>query len=331
LAAGTADVLKASAPFAAAWGWRNRDALAVVAACGLFAVFSCYSLWAEIGFAAEHRASRQANRLGSMEQRADLRRDYERILSRVSALGTPRSEGEIDKAVLVVLARPTGEKGRTVGQVSSRCTLDRKETREACSAVAKLAEEGERSREYRRLTTEATALRARLDGTPIIKGSGDAQLDALQSLMRLAGLGPSRPTLEAGLSLLVALLIELGSGVGLYIATTPWRGRGPVRRAMKTASGKPNFGKISATASVGAVDRYMLECVEPQTGVNLSTDAAYHDYQRWCGLCKAEPLGKKEFTRQFEDLAREAGIPFTGGRGQGLYRDVAVEVAKVDG
>ena len=83
--------------------------------------------------------------------------------------------------------------------MSARCTLDRKETREACAKVARLGEEAERSREYQRLLSEMKTLRT-TDRVRVVKGSGDAQLDTMEALTHLTWLKPSRTTLEAGLA-----------------------------------------------------------------------------------------------------------------------------------
>ena len=158
LGAGMADALKAIAPFVAFWGWRNRDFLAVAAAGIVFAIFTAYSFSAALGFAAHHRVVKQGEDSGAFEKRKDTRAEYDRIDTRLKALGVQRSQGEIEKATAAILARVVGDRGRTVNQISSNCTLNRKDTREACAEIASLAEETERSRDYTRLADQAKTL-----------------------------------------------------------------------------------------------------------------------------------------------------------------------------
>lgn len=126
LGAGMADALKAIAPFVALWGWRNKDNLAVGAATVVFLVFSAYSFSAALGFAAHHRVVKQGEESGAFEKRKDTRAEFDRIDTRLKGLGVQRSEGEIDKSIAAILARPVGERQRTVDQISSKCTLNRR-------------------------------------------------------------------------------------------------------------------------------------------------------------------------------------------------------------
>lgn len=160
LDAGMADALKAIAPFVAFWGWRNRDVLAVAASGMVFTTFTAYSFSAALGFAAHHRVVKQVEDSGAFEKRKDTRGEYDRIETRLRALGVQRSEGEIEKATAAILAKVVGDRGRTVNQISSNYTLIRKDTREACAEIATLAEETERSRDYTRLARPKPSARS---------------------------------------------------------------------------------------------------------------------------------------------------------------------------
>lgn len=324
LGAGMADALKAIAPFVAFWGWRNKDSLAVGAATTVFLVFSAYSFSAALGFAAHHRVVKQGEESGAFEKRKDTRAEFDRIDTRLKSLGMQRSEGEIDKAVASVLARVVGERGRTVDQISSGCTLNRKDSREACAEVAALGEEAERSREYVRLGKLAKQLRDKLDSLKVGNASGDPQIGALEELSNMTPWPQTRKKLEVGLSLLVALFIELGSGLGLYVATTPWRSSGEHKKAEGKGSKHKPKAKGARAMKLGAVEEFMLEGLERRQGGQLSGGDLFMAYRRWCTSKTVVPYGRKEFRRQFANLAAMAGISQSGVNGSGVYRDVVI-------
>lgn len=225
LAGGGIDGLKAISPFAMAWGWRNRDLLAVVTGVVVFAVFSVTSMTAAIGFAAQHRAAKQAERLGDAEQHGDLRRQLARAENRLGQLGLQRSSAEVAKAIEAALKQPVGHGQRTVGEVSEQCTLNREHTRESCAAIAQLVEEQARAEEAERLEEKVREIRQALDQ---VKGGGaqaseDPQVETLMRLLSLMMGEIDRKDVQFALAVLLAPFIELGSGVGLYLSTTPWR------------------------------------------------------------------------------------------------------------
>jgi hypothetical protein len=338
--AGAADGLKAVAPFAAYWGWKNKDWLAVATAVCVFVAISSYTFSAEFGFAAQQRAFKQGERSGATEKRGDVRRAFERAEAKLVKMGAQRSVEEIEKAIESAFARPVGERSRTVDQVSSRCTLNRKETRKECAEIGGLTEEAARAREYVRLDGEVRALRLMLDSmsTGSGRGTGDAQIDAIESAIALTPFKVERSGVEVVLSALVALFIELGSGLGLYISTTPWRGgglgaRGYVggKRTAKTTKNEttPQVGSIrpekdAAAMVLGSVEEFMLERLELKLGRELSAGDVFAAYRSWCGKRGSVPFRQHEFGRQFSELAKISRIGFSGVGGQGVYLNVAV-------
>jgi hypothetical protein len=268
---------------------------------------------------------KQGEESGAHEKRRDTRAEFERIEGRIKALGVQRSEGEIAKGSAAVLARVVGDRGRTVEQISSGCSLNRKDSREACAEVAELAQEGERSREYARLEGRAKGLRKELDKLKAGSASGDPQLDALEELVGMTPWAIGRKQIEVGLSLLVALFIELGSGLGLYIATTPWRSVVQVEaRARGSAQKRERKAREVGAMTLGSIEEFMLERLEPRAGGQLSGGDLFMAYRGWCGGKSLVPYVRKEFAQRFAVLASESGIGFSGKQGHGVYRDVAV-------
>jgi hypothetical protein len=339
--AGMADGLKALAPFAIHAGWKNRDWLAVVTASCLFVAISAYTFSAELGFATQHRLFREGEQSSATEKHGDLRRQLERAELRLTALGTQRSAAEVEKAVASVMARVLPRRNRTVEQVSSRCTLNREESREACAEVAVLGEELARAREHETLKGETREVRTKLDalrgGT--VKGSGDPQMDAMKLLAGLTGRDLEREGIQAVLSVLVALFIELGSGVGLYVATTPWRGRtvehtlvgqGARRLYHKRVAGWLGSGRKdrreteTSAMRLGPVDVYAMERLEPRLDGEVGEEALFADYVVWCRWRGETPYEQRLFLRQMMEIGEEVGIPRRELGGNRVYCDVGL-------
>jgi hypothetical protein len=322
LAAGMGDGLKAIAPFVMYWGWKRRDWLAVLAAAAVFVVITGYSLTAALGFAELHRGAKQGERRSAIERHDDLRKESKRTEARLAQLGPQRGEGEVEKAMAALLAGLSADKVRTVDQVSKGCTLNRLDARTACAELAKLAEERERAREQVRLETSLRDTRRKIDAMETGSGSSDdPQVDVLTRVAALLGREPERKDVQFALSLLVALLVELGSGLGIYVSTTPWRGNvggaaGGTTARRKVYLGRgwrswrrvaepgPRGGKVR-----GAVDSYAMERVEPREDGELTLEDLFADYVVWC-RCRGEHAdGADVFARQILALAAEVGIP----------------------
>ena len=148
----------------------------------------------------------------------------------------------------------------------------------------------------------------------------------MEELAKLSPWTITRKKIEVGLSLLVALFIELGSGLGLYIATTPWRGDTRQKPAGKGRGVRDDAGnKGKGAMKLGAIDQFMLERLEPKAGAQLSGGDLFLAYRKWCSKNALIPMARRQFGNEFAQLAAASGIVFSGQKGHGVYRDVAVD------
>lgn len=317
LCVGLAEFIKAICPFVMAWGWRHRSAGTVLVALVFFTVATGYSLTSATGYAAQHRLAKQLAAGSSSEQRETRRLELGRAQARLKALGTTRSPGEIEKAIETALKQPVGK--ITVGAFSSNCTLNRLPTREACLAVAVLAEELERSREIERLELVVDRLNEREAEQPIAAPAANAQVDAMMNVSKTFNTGISRQTVETVLAVLFAVLVELGSGVGLFLVTTPWR-LGPL------ASTEPmDQEDISAMSQkLGYVDTFLDERLLQAENRQLTTGELFNAYLQWCREKGHVPYSKEVFGREFKAIARQVKIGSRGDAGYEVYLDVAL-------
>ncbi len=299
-AAGLGDGLKALCPFAMFWGRRHKDTAAIIAGGLVFVVITAYSFTAAVGFAAQHRAQQTGAQRSELEVDEGRRRDLARAETQRDRLGVQRSSREVKARIDAILQNPAGDERRTVAEISQACTVNRPSTRSACASVASLQEELARAEDVERLDVTIAALRDRQRPVAGI----DPQMEALQGVADALGMGDRRAAIRFGLALLVALLVELGSGLGLYVVTTPWRGAlkelGPpsARAKRKEAEKRP----------IGDVGTFVMERLEPHADAELRISDIYNDYSTWARWREETPHRADDFVRELEDLAAHVGI-----------------------
>ncbi|MBS0232548.1 MAG: hypothetical protein JSR99_03570 [Proteobacteria bacterium] len=323
--AAAGDGLKALCPFVAAYGWKTRDWLATAAAAIVFVVFTAFSFTSALGFSSQHRAVKEGTAAARMERHIDTRDTIRRDRERLDALGPQRSSAEVNQSILNRLNAPVGSGRWTVGRVSDGCATYKRLTREACARVADLRSEAARAAEAERLAAELLTLTRATGEAPLVQ-SADPQTDALTFLGRLLHLLPATNADEKdastgagfGLALLMAVFIELGSGLGLYIATTPWRGR---NRPEHHESPSP---PLPAIMSGPPLEAFMAECLERKAGHALHLAVAFEAYKDWCAQRHRSVQGRTRFERGLLKLAKELGLGVDSGVSGWVIRDVAL-------
>lgn len=299
------DGLKAIAPFMIAIGYRKKDYLASVAAAVIFAVITAYSFTAALGFAAEHRSNKAAAAEGAIVLGGSVKDELERVTQRRHALGQQPSPEEVQAELENVFKQPAFEKGRTVGEISSNCTLDRKSTRSACQQVPQINGRLAQAQEAQKLDQRQQELRQELNAADggKLRTSRDPQVEAVQRMTATVQAGVTRDDVSFYLAVLLALFVEIGSGVGLYVATTP----------LRNGKGTPRPGDIR---------RYAEQRLQPEQGRELTMTALYSDYARWCGLEGWEAVNRVTFGEGFRAVAKEIGLRHLWRDKREVYQDV---------
>jgi len=125
--------------------------------------------------------------------------------------------------------------------------------RDLCAKIQKLQGELASAEEAEGLRTKDDGLATKLQGMDVAAAlrSTDAQAE---SLSRLTGI--SAASIKDGLAIMVALLIELGSGLGLWV-TTAGAGHGQAKQALADGDGaeRGNGRRGASYDSTGKVAR----------------------------------------------------------------------------
>ena len=148
--------------------------------------------------------------------------------------------------------------------------------------------------------------------------------------------------IQTALVIFIALLLEVGSGLGMFIAFSQWRifdrrepavatkldmttVAAPVTAPIEDLPQLPAATEAPAPITVESpkevandnktqtqreepetdIERYRSERVEDQDGSSLTVSALYEDYCEWCEEEEKEPLALPTFGREFGELGVE--------------------------
>ena len=131
--------------------------------------------------------------------------------------------------------------------------------------------------------------------------------------------------MQTTLAVFVALLLEIGSGFGMYVAFSQWRLYD--QAAPSVPKMVASVQSVSTTSSVliaprqaaiandnksapmqkmvapeTDVDRFYKERIEKSEGSSLTATTLYEDYCAWCEEQAKEPLALPTFGREFGEL-----------------------------
>lgn len=291
-----ADALKAVAPFYIWAAWRERRLVMGAAALALWSIASCYALASALGFAALSRAEVAGTTIGQQEMRAGLKSDLTRKQAERAALGTP-------EPARVIAVKLDAQRQSWRWSASKSCQeITLKETRAFCDGVNVLLQEQAKAIEAERLDSEVMTLRERIGGLASVSSldRGDPQAGLIA---RLSGL--HFEDIQLGLTLLVVVLVELGSGLGLLLATRYAEIVG--RPAMSRP--EPLISMAPPTKLVGDVATFVLTCLDEDADTTIAIDQLHASYVAWCVAQSFDALPIEMFRTAFARLATEIGYP----------------------
>jgi hypothetical protein len=216
-ASAAADCFKALVPFFFFAAWRNRMWSQAFAAALLWVVVTGYSMTSALGHAALNRLDLTGQRTVASLNYKDMRADSKRAQDQLAWIPAHRPP-ETVVAELNVL------KAQRQWLLTRECTeVTGKWRREFCQQFHKLSAEVASGREAKKLEERISENSVKLsEAGSTVLADADPQATVLA---RVTGLEMEQ--VQTGLALFVALLIEIGSGFGMYVAFAYWRTHAP--------------------------------------------------------------------------------------------------------
>lgn len=262
-ASAAADCLKALIPFFFFAAVRNKIWSQAAAAAVVWVVVTSYSMTSALGHAALNRFDSRDHRAQAAQAYQDLRDDLKRAEQQ---LGWVPQHRPLD-AVNSEIDRLKTQKG---WQWTAGCTqVTSKTERSYCEQFHALGAEVAYASEAKALETRIADIRSKLQAKEGASASteSDPQARVLTELAAMVIPNVKIETVQMAMTIFVALLLEIGSGFGMYVAFSQWRlydvkapAAPEIRRAVQR----------TATAAVAApvLTPLPAEASKPNSGAN---------------------------------------------------------------
>ncbi len=330
-ASAAADCFKALVPFFFFAAIRNRMWSQAAASAVVWVVVLAYSLTSALGHAALNRLDTTGQRAAHAQSYQDLRADLKRAEEQMSWIPQHRPASAVQAEI-------DSMKMQKVWNWSNNCTVIKgNQSRDFCQKLQGLASElasadqaivlGKRIDDVKSKLANANA-----NGTHGSNTQADPQAAVLAHLAAFVGLGKiDIQDMQTALTIFVALLLEVGSGFGLYVAFSTWRlhdreapsaprlepaiatiaapavvrvaqRAAPATAAVAIANDNRNVPVQKLVAPETDVERFYKERIETTDGSSLTATALYEDYIAWCEDHEKEPLALPTFGRDFSEL-----------------------------
>lgn len=322
-ASAAADCLKALLPFFLAAAVRNRQWSQALASAFVWVIVTAYSLTSAFGHAALNRFDVAGQRAQEHQVYEDLRGDMQRAKEQLQWVPQHRPEA-------VVAADIANLQGQKMWRWTKGCTSTKSASKRAfCKKFHALTAEKASAKQAVVLEERIAGVQAKLGslGGDAAMSKADPQAEVLSSLT-----GIDMEKIQLAMTLFVALLLEVGSGLGMYVAFSQWRiferhapAAPRMSRVVSTAAAavaapevapapvaieKPRSGANDnpsqapqrRVAPENDVERFYKESIETQDGSSLTATALYEEYCAWCETKQKEPLALPTFGREFGEL-----------------------------
>ena len=340
-ASAAADCMKALVPFFFFAAIRNRMWSQALASALVWVVVTSYSLTSALGHAALNRLDTAGQRTASADSYKDHRADLARAQEQLSWIPQHRPAQAVQADIDAVkderawanteqCSKVTGSKSRGFCQKYHALSAELASAQQSIALEARIADiQG-------KMTTNTTG--------HAVMTEADPQAAVLAKLAALIAPSVKVEDVQTALTVFIALLLEVGSGFGMYIAFSQWRlydshspaapriapvstAAAAVAAPKAVAIEKPRSGandnrstietKVASPAPQrliapeNDVERFYKERIETQDGSSLTATSLYEDYCAWCEEQQKEPLALPTFGREFGELgvqkARIAG------------------------
>jgi len=341
-ASAAADCFKALVPFFFFAALRNRMWSQASASAVLWVVVTAYSLTSALGHAMLNRQDTAGQRSVGAAQYQDTRTELKRVEDQLSWIPQHRP-------ALAVQSELDGIRSHRVFGWTRSCTeVTGKANTDFCQRYHALSSELASAQKAETLGEQAAALKSQLGKTQSgsVMADADPQAAVLAKLATALGLTVKLEDMQTALAVFVALLLEVGSGFGLYVAFSSWRlydRAAPSVPAMKPAYQQTPVPAVAPVAAVQAqkpvqpktfgiandnksapvaaprlvapetdVQRYKNERTADTDGSSLTATSLYEDYCAWCEEQEKEPLALPTFGREFGELEKVTKAKIAG-------------------
>lgn len=218
------DIFKALLPLIVAWSWGAKFRLGFLIGTVFFVGCLAFSFFSAVGFAASSRGAVTGGREAVSLRYAAAGQELRETKDRLTAIPAARPQALIEAA----LAKAKQDRRWPSSKECTDATVD--PSRQFCKEVADLRIELAAVIEADRLRERAKLLQAEIDR--LIDAGAKLDQDPQAGLLaRITGLQLER--VQTILTVLLALLVELGAAFGLFLALLPLKAASIMSPALK--------------------------------------------------------------------------------------------------
>jgi hypothetical protein len=308
------DLIKALLPLLIVWAWiatPRRWAYCSIASL-FFLLFTSYSLLASFGLA----AIQSANKLGAhaaaavtyKDRRAEL--DHLRTERKALPAFTPTTGEGVQAAhgaVTTAAEHVKAECSQARGGRGTNCRAREADERAARGTLLKMQRDKAMTDRAADIDAKIEAARAALAKVDIKQAIKEADPQAA-ALVLLGGrfIGEDKQKIRTLIHAILAIVLEAGSGFGLYLIF----GSHAVRRHERH-EGKPTAAQrpvliyapdpdegVTIEAPADTIERFFRECVRPALGERVAASVMGAAYEQWCAAGQRESVSSNMFGRR---------------------------------
>ena len=263
-ASAAADCMKALVPFFFFAALRNRIWSQAAASALVWVVVTAYSMTSALGHAALNRFDSTGHREQAAQAYQDLRAELKRAEEQSGWIPQHRPFEAVQSQI-------DGMKMQKAWEWSNGCkTVSSKAERTFCQQLTALDSELASASSAKDADARIAQLRAKIDataGTPALS-EADPQAKVLTELANAFFPNVKIENVQMALTLFVALLLEIGSGFGMYVAFSQWRlyDRQPMPVSPRMA--QMEGSTAAAAVAVPVLTPVTVQSKKPRSGAN---------------------------------------------------------------
>ena len=301
------DIGKALLPFFFWWALERSRPLQATISAVFWLACTAYSLSSAAGFVEMNTTTQAGTVSSNRNEHAELEALTQRKRLQLEKLGTVAPAGVLATRIKGLHDDPRWVHTKLCNEPRTR------PDKTFCDEVAGLNLEREKAEAAERLESEIGTARVRLNQL-----SASAQSKAADPrvglVTRLFQSDQSRVQLI--LSLLFVIVLELGSGLGLFIATSHGQ------LSTKRASGARQ-SEEPAIPPVGNVAKFARSCLTGKSGAAIGTAELYDRYRAWCREYDMRSVDRSCFGDAFAQLATVIGVEHAEKEGELVFAGLA--------
>lgn len=260
-ASAAADCMKALVPFFFFAAIRTKMWSQAAASALVWVVVTAYSLTSALGHAALNRLDTAGQRAVTSESYQAYRADLSRAQEQLSWIPQHRPAQAVQAEMEVL------KNDRSWSSTKACTDATIKRSRDFCQSYHALAAELGSAQQAASLETCIADIQSKIavvtSGGKNVLAEADPQAAVLAKLAAIVAPNISVEDVQTALTVFIALLLEVGSGFGMYIAFSQWR----IYERQTVPAGAPEMVTGSTTAAVVAAPK-AVAIEKPRSGAN---------------------------------------------------------------